>query len=78
MNTGKQIKNANGKTYTVIVTNGKKAILVGGNDFVVITDLQSFIDTGSWSCGSYFPFFYDENSETALVEAFDFYKELRV
>lgn len=77
MNTGKQIKNVNGKTYTVLATNGNKAVLVGGNDFVVITDLQGFVNNGSWSCGSYFPFFYDENSETALTEALEFYRELR-
>ena len=78
MNTGKQIKNVNGKTYTVLATNGNKAILVGGNDFVVITDLQRFIDTCSWSCGNYFPFFYDENSEIGLTEALEFYRDLNV
>lgn len=66
---GKQIKNTNDCTYTVLAAKGERALLVGGWDYVVIGDLSYFESSGSWGGGEYFPFFTDEGSAEALDRA---------
>ena len=70
---GKQIKNNNGKVYTVLAVKGERALLVGGWDYVVINDLSYFEETGSWGGGKYFPFFVDEDSSKMLDVAFYYF-----
>ena len=70
---GKQIKNQNGKVYTVLAVRGERALLVGGWDYVVINDLSYFEETGSWGNGKYFPFFVDEDSAKILDVAFYYF-----
>ncbi len=66
---GKQIKNANGHTYTVLAAKGERALLVGAWDYVVIGNLSYFESNGYWGGGEYFPFFTDEGSAEALDRA---------
>lgn len=66
---GKQIKNANGYTYTVLAAKGERALIVGGWDYVVIDDLSYFESSGYWGGGEYFPFFTDNRSAEALDRA---------
>ena len=66
---GKQITNSNGTIYTVIACKNDRALLVGGWDYVIISDLNYFESTGSWGSGKYFPFFEDDNSISTLDQA---------
>lgn len=69
MNIGKQIQNNNGKLYTVIACRGDRALLVGGHDYVVISDLSYFVESGSWGGGKYFPCFDDDTSGEVICRA---------
>ena len=69
---GKTIKNNNGKEYRVIALNKNnkdRALLQGGNDFVIIDDLSYFQQKGSWGGGEYYPCFNDEDSSHTLLTA---------
>lgn len=72
MKTGTQLKCNNGKTYTVIICKGNKALLVGGWDYVVINELDMLEKTGAWGNGKYFPFFEDGNTD-ALKDAVNYF-----
>ena len=63
-----QITNNNGITYTIICQNGENAILLGGNDYVVITDLSNFRKLHTWGSGTYFPHFHDKDK---IIYAFE-------
>lgn len=70
-----QITNNNGMLYTVICQNGDKAILLGGNDYVVIQDLSNFRKLHTWCGGEYFPHFNDlRNNISALNDALEYFK----
>lgn len=70
---GKQIKNNNGTVYTVLASYNDCALLVGGWDYVVITDLSYFENSGNWSGGKYFPFFEDPRSTLMLQDALAYF-----
>ena len=70
---GKQIQNQNGKIYTVLACKGERALLVGGWDYVVIDDLNYFMESGNWGGGKYFPFFEDDKSIEMLNQAFYYF-----
>ena len=72
-----QITNNNGITYTIICQNGENAILLGGNDYVVITDLSNFRKLHCWSSGTYFPHFHDkERMINAFERALNYFKSI--
>ena len=72
---GKTFKCQNGKDYTILVQRGDRALLIGGQDFVVIDDLSYFVKTGSWGNGTYFPHFYEEErSYTSLDKALYYFE----
>lgn len=66
---GKQVKNENGKVYTILAVKGGRALIVGGWDYIVIDDLECFRQTGAWGNGKYFPFFEDRRSTQTLERA---------
>lgn len=65
---GKTLINANGKEYVVLAQNGERALLMGGQDFVVINDISYFAESGSWGGGKYFPHFYDESQSVKSLD----------
>ena len=76
-NLGWQIKNNNGVLYTVICQNNDCAILLGGNDYVVIQDLTNFRKLHTWNGGKYFPHFNDPKTNIlALNDALEYFKLL--
>ena len=73
---GKQYLNNNGKDYTLLAVVDKRALLFGGNDYVVIDNIEGFIQNGCWSGGVYFPCWDASGSILALKKAF-YYLENR-
>ena len=68
-----QIQNNNGILYTIVCQQDEKAILLGGNDYVVIEDLSNFRKLHSWGGGKYFPHF-KEDSIGALQDALNYFR----
>ena len=73
---GEIIKNQNGKQYVVLAKISEdRALIHGGNDYVVIDDLNYFRVTGSWGNGKYFPCFNaEEDSYRMLRRALHYLK----
>ena len=72
-----QITNNNGITYTIICQYGENAILLGGNDYVVITDLSNFRKLHTWGSGTYFPHFHDKDRMIKSFEqALNYFKQV--
>ena len=72
---GHNINNKNRVTYTIICQYNDNAILLGGNDYVVITDLSNFKQFGFWDGGTYFPHFHSkENYLDSFDKALNYFK----
>jgi hypothetical protein len=60
------IKNANGKEYKVMTTDGKYALLFGDNNYIVASAITETPRGYIWAHGTYFG--------ADIISAIDFYK----